>query len=90
MLFQPESLRWLVEHGQRDRAAHSLASAAGKQADDPAVQYTLAEIEEEFAGRAQVPLWRQFRMMGENRLTALRCFIPSLVMFFQQWTGTST
>lgn len=89
MFFQPESPRWLVEHGQRERAAVSLARGAGKSADDPAVQYTLAEIEEQFYGRAQISLWQQFSLMGESRVTALRCFIPSLVMFFQQWTGTS-
>jgi sugar porter (SP) family MFS transporter len=89
MLFQPESPRWLVEHGKRDRAAQSLARSAGTTPDDPAVQLTLSEIEEEFTGKARAPLLRQIRMMGESRHTALRCFIPSLVMFFQQWTGTN-
>ena len=52
-----------------------------------AVAYRLAQIEREFAGRARLPLLRQVRLMGVSRSTALRCFIPSLVMFFQQWTG---
>ena len=83
----PESPRWLVEHGKRDEAAKSLARSAGTLPDDPAVQLTLAEIEDDFAGKARAPLHRQFRMMFESRQTALRCFIPSLVMFAQQWTG---
>ncbi|EPQ52582.1 sugar transporter [Gloeophyllum trabeum ATCC 11539] len=89
MLFQPESPRWLVEHGKYDRAARSLAFAAGKAIDDPAVQATLAEIQADFAGKPRDSVWKQFRMMGESWTTALRCFIPSLVMFFQQWTGTN-
>ncbi|KAI0738639.1 general substrate transporter [Daedaleopsis nitida] len=89
MVFQPESPRWLVEHGKRERAAASLARAAGTTPDDPAVQFTLSEIEADFAGKERATLWQQFRMMGESRHTALRSFIPSLVMFFQQWTGTN-
>ncbi|KAI0034739.1 general substrate transporter [Vararia minispora EC-137] len=89
MLFQPESPRWLVEHGNRDRAAASLARSAGTTPDDPAIQLTLVEIEETFTGKARASLPRQLLMMGESRLTALRCFIPSLVMFMQQWTGTN-
>lgn len=89
MLFQPESPRWLVEHGHRDRAASSLARTAGTTPDDPAVQFTLSEIEAEFAGKERASLLKQFRMMGESRHTVLRSFIPSLVMFFQQWTGTN-
>jgi sugar porter (SP) family MFS transporter len=89
MFFQPESPRWLVEHGQRDRAALSLGRAAGTTSDDPAVQLTLFEIEEEFSGKARASFLRQLRMMGESRATALRCFIASLAMFFQQWTGTN-
>ncbi|KAI0315088.1 general substrate transporter [Amylostereum chailletii] len=89
MFFQPESPRWLVEHGHRDRAAMSLAHTAGTTPDDPAVQFTLSEIEAEFHGKGQASIFKQFRMMGESRSTVLRCFIPSLVMFFQQWTGTN-
>ncbi|KAI0745919.1 general substrate transporter [Earliella scabrosa] len=89
MLFQPESPRWLVEHGHRDRAAASLARTAGTTPDDPAVQFTLSEIEAEFAGKEKASIFQQFRMMGESRHTFLRSFIPSLVMFFQQWTGTN-
>ncbi|THH17910.1 hypothetical protein EW146_g3006 [Bondarzewia mesenterica] len=89
MLFQPESPRWLVEHGQYERAGRALAFSAGKLADDPAVLVTLKEIKEDFSGKERASLWKQFRMMGESSTTAIRAFIPSLVMFFQQWTGTN-
>ncbi|TFK49680.1 general substrate transporter [Heliocybe sulcata] len=89
MVFQPESPRWLVEHGEYERAAKSLSFAAGKATDDPAVQATMAEIKADFEGKEKTSVWKQFRMMGESWRTALRCFIPSLVMFFQQWTGTN-
>lgn len=89
MCFQPESPRWLVEHHKYDRAAAALASISGKTTDDPAVQFTLQEIKDDFEGKEMVPFFTQVRMMGESRSTALRCFIPSLVMFWQQWTGSN-
>lgn len=47
MTFQPESPRWLVEHGQYERAAYALAFAAGTSADDAAVQETLREVRQQ-------------------------------------------
>lgn len=84
MLFQPESPRWLVEHQQHDRAAAILARTSGKDIDDPTVVQTLEEIKQEFEGREKLSIIQQVRRMGESRHIALRCFIPSLVMFFQQ------
>jgi sugar porter (SP) family MFS transporter len=89
MVFQPESPRWLVEHGHYDRAAKSLAHASGTTSDDESVLITLEEIKIDFEGKAKTSILKQFFMMGESRTTALRCFIPSLVMFFQQATGTN-
>lgn len=89
MLFQPESPRWLVEHEQYDRAAKALAFVARKSVDDDAVVLTLNEIKADFLGKQKTSMWTQIRMMGESRVTVLRCFIPSLVMFFQQWSGTN-
>ncbi|KAK0446276.1 general substrate transporter [Armillaria borealis] len=89
MLFQPESPRWLVEHQQYDRAARTLAFVARTSVEDETVQATLAEIKSDFEGKQKLPLLNQFVLMGESRSIALRCFIPSLVMFFQQWTGTN-
>ncbi|KAH7913229.1 general substrate transporter [Hygrophoropsis aurantiaca] len=89
MLPQPESPRWLVEKERYDEAAKTLAYVARKSIDDPAVILTLDEIKADFVGKQQIPILTQFRMMGESYQTALRCFIPSLVMFFQQWTGTN-
>ncbi|KIJ62884.1 hypothetical protein HYDPIDRAFT_176307 [Hydnomerulius pinastri MD-312] len=89
MFPQPESPRWLVEHQRYDEAAKTLAFVARGSVDDEAVIITLEEIKADLAGRENTPILRQFRMMGESRITALRCFIPSLVMFFQQWTGTN-
>ncbi|KAH7923102.1 general substrate transporter [Leucogyrophana mollusca] len=89
MLPQPESPRWLVEQGRHSEAAKTLAFVARKSVDDVAVIATLDEIKADFAGKEKVSMLTQFRMMGESRHTALRCFIPSLVMFFQQWTGTN-
>ncbi|KAJ7797678.1 general substrate transporter [Mycena olivaceomarginata] len=42
-----------------------------------------------FVGKRQLSTLQQFRRMGQSQGIALRCFIPSLVMFFQQWTGTN-
>ncbi|KAI0091157.1 general substrate transporter [Irpex rosettiformis] len=89
MSFQPESPRWLVEHGKYEQAARSLAFGSGARPDDVSVQMTLKEIRADFEGKEQAPLYRQIYMMGESRVTALRCFIPSLVMFWQQATGTN-
>ncbi|KAF9446830.1 general substrate transporter [Macrolepiota fuliginosa MF-IS2] len=89
MLFQPESPRWLVEHEQYDKAAVVLARTTGKDLEDPTVIATLEEIKQEFAGKEKLSILQQVRKMGESRSIALRCFIPSLVMFFQQWTGTN-
>ena len=89
MLFQPESPRWLVEKGRYDDAAKSLAYIARTDPSSPAVQHTLAEIRADFAGRRQLSLLSQIRKMGENKTIALRCFIPSVLTFFQQWSGTN-
>lgn len=89
MCFQPESPRWLVEHHKYDRAASALATISGKSVDDPSVQFTLQEIKEDYEGKEMISFFKQIRMMGESHTTALRCFIPSLVMFFQQWTGSN-
>ncbi|KAJ3922930.1 general substrate transporter [Lentinula edodes] len=89
MLFQPESPRWLVEKGRYAQAAQTLAYVARVTPEDPAVLVTLDEIKEEFEGRDKLTLWQQFKGMGASRAIAIRCFIPSLVMFFQQWTGTN-
>lgn len=76
MSFQPESPRWLVEHGNYDQAARSLAFAAGSQPQDGSIQDTLEEIKADFEGKEQMPLLKQI-------------IIPSLVMFWQQATGTN-
>ncbi|XP_006459491.1 hypothetical protein AGABI2DRAFT_177416 [Agaricus bisporus var. bisporus H97] len=89
MLFQPESPRWLVEHEQYDKAALILAHTSGKDVNDPSVVQTLEEIKQEFEGKEKLSIMQQVRGMTETRYIALRCFIPSLVMFFQQWTGTN-
>ncbi|PBL03420.1 general substrate transporter [Armillaria gallica] len=89
MLFQPESPRWLVEHQHYDRAARTLAFVARTSVDDETVQATLEEIKSDFEGKQKLSLLSQFALMGESRSIALRCFIPSLIMFFQQWTGTN-
>lgn len=89
MCFQPESPRWLVEHGKDDIAARNLAWVTRRAPEDPLIQHTVDEIKADFAGKQEIPVWRQFKLMGASRGTALRCFIPSLVMFWQQWTGTN-
>ncbi|KAF9223362.1 MFS general substrate transporter [Gyrodon lividus] len=92
MLFmfpQPESPRWLVEQQRYGEAAKSLAYVARKSVDDKAVISTLDEIKADLAGKQKTAILKQFRMMSESRITALRCFIPSLVMLFQQWTGSN-
>ncbi|KAF8553903.1 general substrate transporter [Imleria badia] len=89
MLFQPESPRWLVEKERYEDAAQSLAYIARTDPLSAAVQLTLSEIRADFVGRHKLSLLTQFRKMGENRIIALRCFIPLLLTFFQQWSGTN-
>lgn len=89
MLPQPESPRWLVEQQRYDDAAKSLAYATRSSVDDPAVVEILEEIKGDLAGKQKTSTWKQFRMMGESRTTALRSFIPSFLMLCQQWTGTN-
>ncbi|KAH7911358.1 general substrate transporter [Hygrophoropsis aurantiaca] len=89
MLIQPESPRWLVERSRYDEAAEALAYIARKAPDDDAVVSTLSEIRADFVGKHRLSIITQFRKMGENRIIFLRCFIPCLVTFFQQWSGTN-
>ncbi|KAG1736510.1 general substrate transporter [Suillus lakei] len=89
MLFQPESPRWFVERGRYEDAAAALAYIANKDQDDDAVVLTLSEIRADFVGKRRLPLLTQFRKMGESKTILLRCIIPSLATFFQQWTGTN-
>ncbi|KAK7033277.1 general substrate transporter [Favolaschia claudopus] len=87
--FQPESPRYLVEQNREDAAARSLAFVARTSPTDKAVLATIEEIKADFAGRGQLGVWKQVTRMFETRAIALRCLIPSLVMFGQQWTGTN-
>lgn len=89
MLFQPESPRWLVERDRYEDAAAALAYIARKDQDDDAVVLTLSEIRADFVGKHRLPLLTQFRKMGESKIIFLRCIIPSLATFFQQWSGTN-
>lgn len=84
MLFQPESPRWLVEHHRYDEAARSLAYVGRTTVDDKAILLTIEEIKADFAGKHHMSMMKQLAGMAESRSIALRCFIPSLVMFFQQ------
>ncbi|KAJ7170852.1 general substrate transporter [Mycena crocata] len=87
--FQPESPRFLVEHGQDERAARSLAFVARTSPDDKAVLNTIEEIKADFAGRSNLSVLEQIRHTVDSRAIFLRSTIPALVMFFQQWTGTN-
>ncbi|KAJ7625312.1 general substrate transporter [Mycena polygramma] len=89
MPFQPESPRFMVEHEQYDRAAQTLAFLNRTTAEDSAILATIEEIKVDFAGKQKLSISEQIMRMGDSRAVALRCFIPSLVMFFQQWTGTN-
>jgi sugar porter (SP) family MFS transporter len=81
--------RLLTEHGRSDEAIEALAYIGHTSAGDNEVMNTLNDIKADFAGRQTLSIYRQFKMMGESRPTAIRSFIPFLVIFFQQWTGTN-
>lgn len=89
MIPQPESPRWLVEQERYDEAARTLAYVVRTSVDDKSVLITLDEIKADFIGKQRTSLVTQFRMMGESRQVALRCLIPSILTFLQQWTGTN-
>ncbi|KAG1829724.1 general substrate transporter [Suillus subalutaceus] len=89
MIPQPESPRWLVEQERYDEAARTLAYVIRTSVDDNVVLLTLDEIKADYIGKQRTSLVTQFRMMGESRQIALRCSIPSILTFFQQWTGTN-
>ncbi|KAJ7818460.1 hypothetical protein B0H14DRAFT_2838916 [Mycena olivaceomarginata] len=74
---------------QYDRAARTLAYLNRTAVDDLFILETIEEIKTDFVGKRQLSTLQQIRRMGESQGIALRCFIPSLVMFFQQWTGTN-
>ncbi|KAG9316127.1 general substrate transporter [Chiua virens] len=87
MLFQPESPRWLVENERYEDAAKSLAYISRLDPSSSGVQSALFEIRTDFVGR--LTIFQQFRKMGENKMIALRCIIPPVLVFFQQWSGTN-
>ncbi|KAJ7643917.1 general substrate transporter [Roridomyces roridus] len=87
--FQPESPRYMVEHEQYGRAAQTLAFLAHTTPDDEQVLIAVEEIKADFKGKRQLSPSQQIALMGETSGIALQCFIPSLVMFFQQITGTN-
>lgn len=89
MGFQPESPRWLVQHERYEEAAWTLAYVAHRCVDDEAVVLTLSKIRADFLGKQKTSVWKEIRMMGESRATAIRCFIPPFMLFMQQWTGTT-
>jgi MFS family permease len=89
MPFQPESPRYMVEKDEYDSAARTLAFLSRTTPDDPIILATIEEIKADFGGKRMLSVSQQIMRMCESRAVALRSFIPALVMFFQQWTGTN-
>ncbi|KAJ9477153.1 Quinate permease [Pseudozyma hubeiensis] len=90
ILLQPESPRWLVEHGRSDEAQRSLARINRASLDHPTIVGILTEIENDLKGKVGLSIRQQFRMAFSDRITTYRVFIGALLMFFQQWTGTNS
>ncbi|CAK5284034.1 unnamed protein product, partial [Mycena citricolor] len=87
--WQPESPRFMIETERYDRAAEILAYLAHTTTEDPLILATVEEVNTDFLGKRRLPLMKQLQQMNETHGIALRCFIPSLVMLFQQLTGTN-
>ncbi|KAJ7181646.1 major facilitator superfamily domain-containing protein [Mycena crocata] len=77
-LYLPESPRYMVEHEQYDRTARTLAFLFGTTSDDTIVLTSIDTIKSDFVGKRKLSVSQQ-----------IKCFIPSVVMFFQQWTSTN-
>ncbi|KAG0701217.1 hypothetical protein DFH29DRAFT_576716 [Suillus ampliporus] len=61
----------------------------GRIRPDEAVVLTLGKIRADVVGRHNLSLLAQIHQMGESKIIALRCIIPSIAILFQQLSGTT-
>ncbi|KAG8930793.1 hypothetical protein FRC02_003665 [Tulasnella sp. 418] len=90
MLFQDESPRWLVEHGQNEQAKHVLARLRSLPDSHPVVVDELNGIVEDFIKKPKLSLWEQAKECTTSKKMFYRCSLPFILMAFQQWTGVNS
>lgn len=87
MVFLPESLRWLAQHGRTDDVLKNLCRLRDLPADHPEILQELKEIEDaaELDRQAKSGKWTElFQRENLHRL-----FIGIMLQIFQQWTGSN-
>ena len=89
LLFQNESPRWLVEKDNIPKARRALSRVRAKTQDDPVLLQELQEIIEDFRHSGRLSLSRQFHMIISSRPILYRFSMAIMLMFWQQWTGTT-
>ncbi|RCH88311.1 hypothetical protein CU098_004910 [Rhizopus stolonifer] len=87
MVFLPESLRWLAQHGRTEQVLKNLCRLRGLPEDHPDILEELQEIEAaaELDREAKSGKWTELFQSGNLH----RLFIGVWLQIFQQWTGSN-
>jgi hypothetical protein len=87
-MFLPESPRWLVEHGQEERAARVLVKYhANGDENDPIVALEMAEIAQAIQQDREINATTSYKTLISNHANRYRTMIIIAIGFFSQWSG---
>lgn len=91
MALQPESPRWLLDHGKRPQAESALARLHRLPASHPKIQSLANEIQLEIDSRPKLNFGQSMReVFSDKRIFYRTIGIQFCLMLFQQGSGTNS
>ncbi|KAI0999521.1 hypothetical protein K3495_g8678 [Podosphaera aphanis] len=90
LVSQNESPRWLVEKGKMTEALETLKRIRGNLVAEAEIMREMQEITTDICGREKLSLAQLVRASCATRSAFHRVSIGTILMFWQQWSGTNS